>query len=102
MPIRVNTMARARLARSGGHGLPVTDGPTSESEEDPKSAGSGWHPGVRLILVLVVLLPVISTGIVLGSEGASAWTFRQRAQVVAKDAAQLQVAASARAQMNAL
>jgi diguanylate cyclase (GGDEF)-like protein len=55
-----------------------------------------------LILVLVVLLPVISTGIVLGSEGASAWTFRQRSQVVAKDAAQLQVVASARAQMNAL
>jgi len=57
---------------------------------------------VRLILLLVVLFPVLSTGIILASEGASAWTFRQRGQVVAKDAARLEIVAAARAQMNSL
>jgi len=45
---------------------------------------------------------VLSTGVILVSEGASAWSFRERAQVVAGDAARLQVVATARAQMNSL
>jgi hypothetical protein len=39
---------------------------------------------------LVVLLPLLSTGILTGSGLTSGWAFRQRAQVVARDAAQLQ------------
>jgi hypothetical protein len=45
---------------------------------------------------------MLATGILLASDGTSAWAFRQKGEVVAKDAARLQVVASARAQMNAL
>jgi diguanylate cyclase (GGDEF)-like protein len=57
---------------------------------------------VRLILILVVLLPVLATGIFTESGVVSGWAFRQHAQIVAADAAQLQTVASARAQMNPL
>ncbi len=94
--------------RSGDDALPLGDpsgsgsvGGADQGEDDRRST-SGWHPGVRLILVLVVLVPMLSTGILLASDGASAWTFRQRGEVVARDAAQLRVVATARAQMNAL
>jgi len=69
--------------------------------DDPRTR-STWHPGVRLILVLVVLLPMLSTAILLALSGSSAWSFRQRGQIVAGDAARLQIAARARAQLNAL
>jgi diguanylate cyclase (GGDEF)-like protein len=45
---------------------------------------------------------MIATGIVIISSATSAWTFRQNAQVVAADATELAVVASARAQMNTL
>jgi len=57
---------------------------------------------VRLLLILVVLLPILATGILTASGADSGWTFRQNAQVVANDAAQLQTVASARAQLNPL
>jgi diguanylate cyclase (GGDEF)-like protein len=57
---------------------------------------------VRILLTSVVLLPMIATGIVIISSATSAWTFRQNAQVVAADATELAVVASARAQMNTL
>ncbi len=60
------------------------------------------HLGVRFLLTLVVLLPMAATGVLILSSANSAWTFRQSAQVVAKDAAELQVIANARAQMNSL
>ncbi len=65
-------------------------------------AGAGWHPGVRLILALVVVLPLLATGIFTESGVLSSWSFRQHAQVVADDAAQLETVASARAEMNPL
>src|ERR1035438_10697089 len=72
----------------------------------PKGRGQttdvGWHPGVRFILVLVVVLPILATGVFTESGVASGWSFRQQAQVVANDASQLQTVASARAQMNPL
>ena len=55
-----------------------------------------------MILALVVLLPVLATGIFTTSGVASGWSFRQHAQVVARDAQQLQTVAEARAQMNPL
>jgi diguanylate cyclase (GGDEF)-like protein len=64
--------------------------------------GAGWHPGVRLVLVLVVVLPLLATGVFTESGVLSSWSFRQHAQVVAEDAAQLQTVASARAAMNPL
>jgi len=60
------------------------------------------HPGVRLLLTLVVLLPMVATGILILSSANSAWRFRQNAEVVANDATALQVVANARAQMNSL
>jgi diguanylate cyclase (GGDEF)-like protein len=60
------------------------------------------HPGVRLLLTLVVLLPMLATGIIIAASATSAWRFRQNAQVVATDATRLQVVASARAHMNSL
>jgi diguanylate cyclase (GGDEF)-like protein len=57
---------------------------------------------VRLILVLVVALPLLATGVFTESGVLSSWSFRQHAQVVADDAAQLQTVASARAEMNPL
>ena len=41
-----------------------------------------------MILILVVLLPLLSTGLLTGSGLVSGWTYRQQAQVVAHDAAQ--------------
>ena len=90
--------------RSGDN---VREAPSSSgSEPEPvdrgRSATVRWRPGVRLVLILVILLPMLSTGILAGSRLASGWTFRQRAQLVAHDAAQLRVIASARAMLNSM
>ncbi len=73
-----------------------------EDAKRDSRATSRRHPGVRLLLTLVVLLPMLATGILILSSANSAWTFRQNAEIVAKDATALQVVASARAQMNSL
>jgi diguanylate cyclase (GGDEF)-like protein len=74
-----------------------------ELDEVERAAKAGRrHPGVRLLLTLVVLLPMVATGILILSSATSAWRFRQNAEVVAKDATDLQVVANARAQMNSL
>ena len=75
---------------------------SSAGQRRVRTQFSGWHPGVRAILALVVLLPILATGIFATSGAASAWSFRQHAQVVAADAKQLQTVAAARAQMNPL
>ena len=61
-----------------------------------------WHPAVRSVLILIVVLPLLATAIFTESGVTSGWTFRRHAQVVANDAAQLQTVAAARAQMNPL
>ncbi len=45
---------------------------------------------------------MLSTGFLAGSRLTSSWAFRQQARLVARDAAQLQAVASARAQLNSL
>jgi hypothetical protein len=97
----------ATLPQQSGSGHPPAAAESSsEPEVDqegraPKEA-SRWHPGVRLLLTLVVLLPMLSAGILITSSARSAWTFRQHARTVATDAATLEVVASARAHMNRL
>src|SRR5664280_3592668 len=79
-----------------------SSGPVFAGQGRGQTTDVGWHPGVRFILVLVVVLPILATGVFTGSGVASGWSFRQHAQVVANDATQLQTVASARAQMNPL
>ena len=89
------------------------DGDTPSGGPTPSQADTGmvapspratrrWHPGVRLLLALLVLLPVVSTAVLIGSSASSAWTYRQHAQVVARDASNLQTVAAARAELNPL
>lgn len=72
----------------------------------PAPAASGsrttqrWRPGVRLVLFLVILLPVVSTVVLTVSSAASNWTSRQHAQTVAADARALNQVALARLQFN--
>ena len=75
----------------------VTTSMVVADRQDPRPR---WRPGVRVILILVVLLPTVTTALLAGSQAASAWTFRQHAEAVARDAAGLSVIASARAQLN--
>ncbi len=77
---------------------------TSELEpfERVRTKKPRWRFGVRFVLILVVLVPMLSTGYLAGSRLASAWGFRQQARLVANDAAELQAVASARAQLNSL
>jgi len=67
-----------------------------------RKIGRRWHPSVRLLLALVVLAPALATAVLIRSSATSAWNDRREAQVVATDASQLEVVASARAEMNAL
>ena len=75
---------------------------SSTAEDARRSTTTRRHLGVRFLLTLVVLLPMLATGVLILSSANSAWKFRQSAQVVAKDATDLQVIANARAQMNSL
>ena len=75
---------------------PVPEADASQRERTP------WRPGVRSILIAVVLLPMAATGILVASSASAALKVRQDAGIVAQDATQLQVVASARAQMNTL
>ncbi len=61
-----------------------------------------WRFGVRFVLILVVLVPMLAAGFLAGSRLASDWTFRQQAKLVARDAAALQAVASSRTQLNSL
>ena len=58
------------------------------------------RPGVRFILGLVVLLPMLATVVLAGSRLTAASTFRRQAELVASDAARLQQIASARVRLN--
>jgi diguanylate cyclase (GGDEF)-like protein len=72
-----------------------------QAVQDPRVVPR-WRPGVRLILILVVILPTLTTALLAGSQAASAYSFRQHAQAAARDAADLELIASARAQLNAV
>jgi diguanylate cyclase (GGDEF)-like protein len=99
-------MGSTQTNQRGGDPQPAQIDPRSATDLDEGQRASRptarRHPGVRLLLTLVVLLPMLATGILILSSANSAWRFRQNAQVVAKDATALQVVANARAQMNSL
>jgi diguanylate cyclase (GGDEF)-like protein len=91
--------------RGDGPEPPGTDtSSNSELDEGQRAsrATTRWRPGVRLLLTLVVLLPMLGTAVLIVSSATSSWRFRENAQVVAKDATTLQVVGNARAQMNSL
>jgi diguanylate cyclase (GGDEF)-like protein len=89
-------------AGAGGAAAPVPMPVAGVGDHAGEPARTQWHPGVRLILILLVLLPLLATGIFTESGVASGWAYRQHAQVVAADASRLETVASARAQMNPL
>ena len=91
---------RGDRAQSADHD--PRSGPELEGDGRASKTKTRRHLGVRFLLTLVVLLPMLATGILILSSANSAWNFRQSAQVVAKDATALQVIANARAQMNSL
>ena len=97
-------MRRTAATRPSDHD-PAAGGPApSRSAGDGTAAGGGrpWRLRTRTLLVLVVLLPLASTGVLVVADGTGAWRYQQRAQVVAADASRLQVVAGARAELNAL
>ncbi len=68
-----------------------------------KGAGqSPWHPGIRLVLFLLVLIPSIATAVLTGSEAISSWSSREAARTVSSNAHDLSKVAAARAQFNSL
>ncbi|HUY86354.1 MAG TPA: HAMP domain-containing protein, partial [Acidimicrobiales bacterium] len=82
----------------------IDDGSSSPSKHRPGHndgrGDRGWHPKVRTILVLVVLLPVIATAILTGTSASSHWSDRRGAQIASVNATQLQNLAFARAKIN--
>ncbi len=58
-----------------------------------------WRPGVRLVLALVALIPLLGIGLLTGMSAASSWSNRQDAKAAARDANQLKVIAQARLQV---
>ncbi len=76
--------------------------PALDEGDRGSTAGAKWHPGLRMLLTLVVLVPMLSTGVLIASSATSAWNSRQHAQAVARDATQLKTVAAARAEMNSL
>jgi hypothetical protein len=65
-----------------------------------KSARGRRHLGVRFLLILVVLLPLMATCTVVVSSATSAWRTRGDATVAARDATQLAAVASASAKVS--
>jgi diguanylate cyclase (GGDEF)-like protein len=61
-----------------------------------------WHPGIRLVLFLLVLIPSIAVVVLAGSEAISAWHSRENAQTASSSATMLSKVAAARAQFNSL
>ena len=85
-----------------------TRGADNLRDEEPERLERGaakkprWRVGVRFVLSLVILVPMLLTGYLAGSRLTADWAFRQQARLVANDAAQLQAVASARARLNSL
>ncbi len=76
--------------------------PASISPVDERKEPSRRRVTVRTVVALVVLLPLVSTGVLITSSAVSAWRTRDHAQVAAQDAQQLRTVAQARAEMNRL
>ncbi|HLM97414.1 MAG TPA: hypothetical protein VK283_13940, partial [Acidimicrobiales bacterium] len=80
-------MATTLLNQSDGGTRPTGSdsrpGAELDGEQRAPESKSRRHLGVRLLLTLVVLLPMLATGILIVSSAASALRFRQNAEVVA-------------------
>ncbi len=74
--------------------------PGALSVEPTSTSRTRFRLKVRSILVLVVLLPIVSTGILTGIASYSQWNNRQGAKAAAQDAQALQEVAYARAKIN--
>jgi len=76
-------MATTLLNQSDGGTRPTGSDsrPGAELDEEQRApdAKARRHLGVRLLLTLVVLLPMLATGILIVSSAASALRFRQNA-----------------------
>jgi diguanylate cyclase (GGDEF)-like protein len=94
------------LLLSKGDGSPTAAGANAAdrpgADATAANARTRRTPSVRLVLALLVLLPVVATAVLIASSAASAWSYRQHAQTVARDAAELEMIAAARAQLNPL
>ena len=89
--------------QAGARSPAATDRPSSPvalGQSDHVPSTRRWRPGVRVILSVIVLLPLLATAVLAVGSARSAWASRGHAQVVADDARQLQMVAAARAQMN--
>ncbi|MBV8462620.1 MAG: diguanylate cyclase [Acidimicrobiales bacterium] len=73
---------------------------TATSTEAPGRGAARRRPRVRSVIALVVLLPLLSTGVLITASAVDAWKVRDHAQVAADDANQLRTVAVARAVMN--
>lgn len=62
----------------------------------------GWHPGIRLVLALLVAVPVVSTALLVSLAASSSWSARQDARNAAVEAHRLAQIAAARAAFNEL
>lgn len=85
---------------------PPETGPVRPGHGRDRAANSsgltGWHPAVRTLLVMIVLVPVLTTAALLGVSASGAWTTRADANTTAGDAARLATVASARAELNSI
>ena len=85
----------AAIAEGTVHGDAIRDaGP------EPAREVTRRRPRVRSVIALVVLLPLVSTGVLITGSAINAWRVRDHAQVAAVDADQLRTVATARAEMN--
>ncbi len=83
------------------HDDPSTADPPADPGHDDKRHGAArWRPRVGLVLALVVLIPLLSTGVLIASSAASAWRTADRAQAASREADQLRTVAEARAEWN--
>jgi diguanylate cyclase (GGDEF)-like protein len=99
-------MAWSNGSESDATSDPPADAPSTSTPNAHLEAGrSGqgrWRPRVRSVVTLVVLVPLLTTGVLIASSAASAWQSSDRAQQVSRDADQLRTVALARAEMNRL
>ena len=95
-------MSNPVVAMAVGESVKQTDDCSSGPHHRVMTDRGRWHPGIRLVLFLLVLIPSIAVVVLAGSEAISAWRSREHARTASSDAAVLSKVAAARAQFNSL